>query len=603
MKKSGKRPQHSRPASEPHAARLAQALGAHQQGRLEVAEPLYRAILQAQPAHFHALHYCGVLCMQSGRLAEGVSLIEEALRHGEAPDALSNLSGGLLQLRRYADALPRLERAARLDPQQAAVHTNLGVALAGLGRHAEAVDAYRKALQLQPVFPEALNNLGNALRALDRPQEALAALDQALVQRPGYPEALNNRGLALSALRDFKGALTSYDQALAQRPRYAEAHNNRGNALKDLYRFDEAQAAYDAALALDPDYAEARYNRGNNFAAQGRHQDALLDFALALQLQPDNPDIHWNSAISQLLLGNFTAGFAGYEWRWRIKQADARREFDCPEWDGQQDLAGKHVIVWAEQGLGDTLQFCLLATRLAARGARVSMEVQAPLRRLLARLPDINVFARGDAPPAADFHCPLLSLPLRLALRPADLPITATMLAASADERQHWAARLPPAPLRIAICCSGNPKLANDRNRSIPLARFLTLHAPARQLVLMQKDLRNTDEAALTTHADGAPVIHDLRDELNDFCDTAAALSQCDLLVTVDTSVAHLAGALGVPVWILLPHAPDWRWQTDREDSPWYPSARLFRQRKPEDWLDVFTRVRTALAALPAPTR
>ncbi|MFT3733575.1 MAG: tetratricopeptide repeat protein [Rhodocyclaceae bacterium] len=591
MKKKSPKPQRPAPRPDPFAARLAQALDAHQQGRLDEAEQHYNAILQAQPAHFDALHYYGVLHMQSRRMASGVALIERALSHGEAADALSNLAGGLLQLGRHADALPRLERAAQLDSRQAAVHTNLGLALAGVGRHADAVNAHRMALQLQPVFPEALNNLGNALRALARHDEALAAFEQALLQRPGYPEALNNRGLVQAARKDFAAAIASHEEAIARRPRYAEAHNNRGNALKELARFDEAQRAYDEALAINPGYAEARYNRGNNFGAQNRHAEALQEYAQALQLQPEHADANWNQALSHLLLGDFAAGFPQYEWRWRLKNAEARRSFDCPEWDGKASLDGQHIIVWAEQGLGDTLQFCRLVHLLSKRGARVSLEVQPPLARLLSRLPDVTVFSRDETAPAADFHCPLLSLPARLGLTPEALPVATQYLAASDAEREIWQQRLPAAALRIGVCCSGNPRLSNDHNRSVPLARFLPLAAADRQLVLMQKDLRSSDEATL---ADSP--IHDLRGGLNDFCDTAAALSHCDLLISVDTSVAHLAGAMGVPTWILLPFAPDWRWQLQREDSPWYPAARLFRQPAPGDWDGVFAQLGTALA-------
>ncbi|GAA5158730.1 tetratricopeptide repeat protein [Viridibacterium curvum] len=593
MKKSGKH-KNAGQRPDPLAPLLAQALGAHQQGQLAQAEQIYTHILQQQATHFDALHFCGVLHMQSNRAESGVALIERALQQRESADALTNLANGLLRLKRHADALQRLDRALALEPRQPAAHTNRGVALAALDRHEEAAAAYRKALQYQPVFPEALNNLGNALRALERYDEAIAALDQALQQRPGYAEALNNRGLALAARKDYSAALDSYAQALASRPRYAEALNNRGNVFKDLLRFDEAQQSYDAALAIDPNYAEARYNRGNNLGAQNRHIEALQDYALALQLQPAHADANWNTALSQLLLGDFTAGFQHYEWRWRLKHAEARRHFDCPEWTGKQALTDRHIIVWAEQGLGDTLQFCRLLQGLVERGARVTFEVQPALKRLLSRLPQITVFARGDTAPAADFHCPLLSLPARLALTPDALPFATRYLAATECERADWLPRLPAAPLRIGLCCSGNPRLANDHNRSVALARFGALAGEGRQLILMQKDLRASDEAVLNDLS-----ILDLRKDLHDFCDTAAALSHCDLLISVDTSVAHLAGAIGIPTWILLPFAPDWRWQLQRNDSPWYPGARLFRQPAPGAWDAVFAQVSAALADLP----
>ncbi|GAB4058680.1 tetratricopeptide repeat protein [Uliginosibacterium sediminicola] len=587
---------------DPAAALFAQAMALHQQGRVAEAEAAYRQILAAQPAHFDALHYCGVAQMQLGNTEAGVALMEHALQIRESADALSNLANGLMRLNRHADALAKLDRALALSSRQPAAHTNRGLALAALGRHEEAAAAHRKAQQLQPVFPEALNNLGNALRALGRHEEAIQALNRALAQRPNYPEAFNNRGLAEAAKGEHAAALQSYALALKARPHYAEAHNNRGNALSLLCRFDEALAAYDTALSLKPDYAQARYNRGNTLGAQNLHRPALEEYAQAIALQPEHVDAQWNKGLSLLVLGDLAAGFAQYDWRWRLKGAELPRQFACPAWDGHTSLAGKRIVLWAEQGLGDTLQFVRYASLLAAQGAELVLAVQPALRSLLTRLNGVSAVQALGEDVQADLHCALLQLPALLGTTLASIPAEVPYLHADAAALQRWQPRIAAAAagrLRVALCCSGNAKLANDHNRSIPLAMFRPLIEALQDqacFFLMQKECRAQDEASLAS----LPQLIDLRAELGDFEDTAAALSHCDVLISVDTSVAHLAGALGKPLWLLLPFAPDWRWLLERSDSPWYPSARLFRQQRIGDWPAVIARLGPALQQWPA---
>ncbi|MEC5387046.1 tetratricopeptide repeat protein [Uliginosibacterium sp. H3] len=592
-----------RPAkADPHAGFLAQAMAAHQQGKLADAERGYTFILDKDPQHFDALHYLGIVKMQLGQTEHGIALVEQALRiRPDAADALSNLSNGLMRARRYDEALACLDRSLTLSPAQPEALTNRGVALGNLGRHEEAAASHARALQIRPAFLEALNNHGNALRALGRFDEALAAYDKALALRAAYPEALNNRGLALSELRRFDEALASHDKALGLRANYPEALNNRGNALKELRRFDEAIASYDQALSLKPDYGEALYNRGNTFSAQNRHAEAVVAYDAALAIQSAYPDAHWNKGISQLLQGQLIAGWQQYEWRWQLKGADAPRDFNCPRWDGHSDIRGQRLLLWAEQGLGDTLQFCRYATLLAQRGVEVILEVQPPLARLLGSLEGATrIVARGDELPTTDLHFPLLSMPMAFNTIVPGIPASVPYLTASGEEQDEWQQRIATLAgdgtqrkQRIGLACSGNPKLANDRNRSIPLEKFLPLLEADASFFLMQKDCRPADAAWLA----GQPRIHDLREHFSDFSDTAAALTQLDLLVTVDTSVAHLAGALGTPVALLLPFVPDWRWLLQRNDSPWYPGMRLYRQPAIGDWDSVLAEVRrTALA-------
>jgi tetratricopeptide (TPR) repeat protein len=587
--------------TDPLAAYLTQALAAHGQGKLADAQRVYEFILDKNSRHFDALHYLGVTQLQRGQIEEGIALIEQALAVRPASaEALSNLANGLMRMQRHAEALNCLDQALALDPRQAEALTNRGLALAALGRFADAAASHERALRIRPDFLEALNNYGNALRALGRFADALDSYDKALSLRAAYPEALNNRALALTELRRFEEAVAACDKALTLRANYPEALNNRGNALKELGRFDAALASYDEALALRTNYAEALYNRGNTLGAQNRHQEAIAAYDAALALQPGHADANWNKGISHLLLGQMTQGWPQHEWRWQTKGAEPMRSFDCPRWDGVSDIRGKRLLLWGEQGLGDTLQFCRYASLLKQRGVDVILEVQAPLVALLNSLEGPSaVVARAAQLPATDFHYPLLSMPMASNTTLQNIPSANPYLAASAEKHEEWQLRIEAlAPhavaarkIRVGLACSGNPKLANDRNRSIPLEKFSPLLSYDATFVLMQKECREADEAFLRAQ----PKIHDLRTALHDFTDTAAALTNLDLLITVDTSVAHLAGALGTPVWLLLPFVPDWRWLLGRKDSPWYPGMRLYRQSAMGDWDSVMAQ---ALAAL-----
>jgi tetratricopeptide (TPR) repeat protein len=365
----------------------------------------------------------------------------------------------------------------------------------------------------------------------------------------------------LYTLKRFDDALAGYDRALALRPDYVEAHCNRGVTLQDFRRFDEALACYERARATRPDFADA----------------------------------HYNEALCRLLVGDLKRGFDRHEWRWETAQHRSfKRNFSQTLWTGAQDLSGKTILLHAEQGLGDTIQFCRYAPLVAARGACVVLEVQEPLRALMATLPgDARMVARGEPLPDFDLHCPLLSLPRSLATELATIPRVTPYLRAAADGAAKWNGRLGVRDRpRIGVAWSGRPSHKNDHNRSIDLAAFLQGFAGIdATIVSLQREVRDADLATLRERGD---VVH-FGEELKDFSDTAALIANLDLVVAVDTSVAHLAGALAKPVWVLLPFIPDWRWLLDRDDSPWYPAARLFRQDESRRWENVFARVNAAL--------
>jgi hypothetical protein len=399
-------------------------------------------------------------------------------------------------------------------------------------------------------------------------EECLRLASRALEVQPHHPEVLANRGTALRMLNRFDEALADYDRALAVSPRSVEALNNRGVALAALNRHAEAIESYSRALALNADYHRARYNR----------------------------------ALSRLVLGDLERGWADHEARWQ--GSDVRipeRTFPQPRWTGREDLHGKTILLHPEQGLGDGIHFSRYARLVRERGARVLLEAYPPLTSLLAQLPHVDqVVPLGSALPPFDYHAPLVSLPLIFATRLETIPPQMPALEAPHEHLEKWRARLgEPVRPRVGLAWSGSTTLRNDRNRSIALERFDGVRDMPATFIALQKEIREADRPALEG---GRPVEH-FEDELADFRDTAALAALMDVVITVDTAIAHLAGAMGKTVWILLPFSPDWRWLLDRDDSPWYPSARLFRQPRPGDWDTVLERVAAELRLLASSSR
>lgn len=569
----------SKPGSPRHIDNLLrEAVELQQNGALAEAETAYREILALRPRHFDALQLLGALALQAQRYEEGVEW---------------------------------LARALEIDGRQAAVHSNLAFALNALGRHDAALAAANRALTLKSGFVDALNNRGVALAGVNRPDEALANFDKLLAAKPDFPEAWSNRSGALRDLGLAEEALASCDKALALRPNYAEAWSNRANALSDLNRPLDAQASYEHALAASSTFADAWNNLGLTFVDLNRHADALACYERALTLSPDSAETHWNRALCLLQMGELDAGFAEYEWRWQRKRiAPSRRTFDVPLWLGEASLDDKTILLHAEQGLGDTLQFCRYAALVAKQGARVVLEVQPELKRLLTGLEGVaELVTAGEPLPTFDYHCPLLSLPLAMrtvvATIPADTPYLFAEAQASAQWRTRIEAAVPRDALKVGLVWAGGhrphvPELRkNDARRSLDIERLAPLlDVPGVQWFSLQKGAKAVQQlSAMREHHEAARRVIDWTDELNDFADTAALVDHLDLVISVDTSTAHLAGAMNRPVWILNRLDTCWRWMLEREDTPWYPSARLFRQPTLGDWDSVIENIRRALAA------
>jgi tetratricopeptide (TPR) repeat protein len=547
---------------------MSEAVAAHGQGRLREAEKIYTRVLKAAPDLFDALNLLGTVKAQQGHIGEAHRLFSAAVKaNPAAPQGWSNL----------------------------------GQALHALKRNGEALECLGKARALAPDDVNILNQHANTLLSLDRPSEALTEFQAVLARAPAHVEARVNCGLAQAALGLPDLALAEFDAALALAPGHPGACYNRGVALIKLRRYEEAVAANDAVIAVEPGQVTAWLNRGKALAQLNRYDEAISSYAEVLAIKKDHADAHFNRALALLTLGQYQRGFTDYEWRWRRTGMAPQKSRGKPLWLGEYPLARKTVLLHAEQGLGDTIQFARYVPMLAASGAKVVLEVQPELKVLMSRLDGAaTVIARGEAPSqqnlAFDVHCPLGSLPLALKTEPGAVPAHVPYLSASGAHLAKWSEEIGALPRpRIAIAWSGNLSHDNDRNRSIAFGVLAPLFAKASaSFVSIQRDVRAEDAAALAAESRITPV----GGELEDFSDTAAVLALCDLVIAVDTAAAHLAGAMGRPVWVLVPFAPDWRWALQGETTPWYPTARLFRQTALEDWDGVIARVGAALALI-----
>ncbi len=569
-----------------------------QRGNYEAGANLITAALRANPAAVEAWANLGLALGALERHGEAVASFDRALAIRPAfAEVLCSRAVALGKLGRHEQALAGFERALALRPGYAEALYNRGVTLGNLGRHVEAVESYDRALARDPAHARAWNNRGVALGELERHEEAIASFDRALAVRPDFTEALLNRGLTLADLGRHEEAIADYDRALAVDPGHAEALFNRGTSLASRNRPDEALASFDKALALRPDWADALCNRGVALVSLNRQAEAIAAFAQATAIEPSHPDANCNESLAWLRLGDFGRGWAKYESRWASRDlASQHRAFAQPLWLGDETLQGKTILLHAEQGLGDTVQFVRYAPLVAGLGARVIVEVQPPLATLLSGIGGISrIVSRGEPLPDFDVHCPLLSLPLAFKTDLDTIPAAVPYLAAPEVRVMQWRDRLGPrACPRVGIAWAGSRTNRNDHNRSIALgALACALQISGVELVSIQKEVGEADRELLG----GNPHIRHVGDELADFTDTAAVVSQLDLVISVDTSVAHLAGAMARPLWLLVPFAPDFRWMLDREDNPWYPTARLFRQTGIGDWDGVLARVRGELIA------
>ncbi|HET7888906.1 MAG TPA: tetratricopeptide repeat protein [Bradyrhizobium sp.] len=567
-------------------------------GNLLEAQVCCQKALALDAEHADTLHLTGLLALQSKQYDHAVEWISRAIRKQPKTDYLTSLGTALQKQGRRDDAIAIFEKATQLKPDDAALWGNLGKALAEMGRPERALQSCQRALALKPDHWGAADQCATILLVLGRAEEALAYIDLCDSIRPNRAPTLQKRAAVLFGLNKFNEGLAEIERAYALDPANAEICNNVGVFLRRLGREEEALAFFDKALAIHPNFVGALHNKAFALAQLQRFAEAIAVYDAIKAIEPDNAEADMYAALLHLLTGNLERGWAGREARSRIAKLQITHfNSQQPRWLGQERLDGKTIVLHTEEGLGDSIQFARYAPMVAALGARVILVVQDALCPLLSGMDGISqcLPTSATALPAFDYYCPLSSLPLAFATSLDTIPAARAYLSAPSDSRRIWEERLGPhEKLRVGLVWSGNPAHLNDYNRSIPLSKLATILDVDASFLSLQKDPRPADRATLLTR----PEIIDHTDHLTDFAETAALISCLDLVVTIDSSVAHLAGALGCPTWILLPYTPDWRWLLDRDDSPWYPSVRLFRQDQTRDYASVVARVRRELMAL-----
>lgn len=625
------------------------AVSLHQRQEFARAAQLYSSVLGEYPEHFDALQLYAVLLAQTGQLTKALNLLIKAVEvaptrgveRSNLAGVYNNLGNTYKGLGEFEQALKSYTEATQLRPDYPDAFNNKGLVYFELCRFEEALTSFGEALRVNPTFFQALNNKGNVQRALGHYEDALSSFDQAIAINARYAQAYSNKGLVLQDQKNWQAALTAYETALRYKPDYAEALNNSANVYKALGQTQSAVKFYLAAIKLRPHYADALNNLGSVYRQGGQHNEAMHCYRRAIEINPSYPqalynlgnlfrdlreldrakmqferavwsdpsfaEAHLNIAMLELTRGNTERGWRGFEWRWKsneIQRSAGLRHREKPLWLGSESLKSKTILLYAEQGLGDTLQFCRYAQWVKGLGATVLLEVPSELMGLLGSLSGVDrLIQRGDSLEAFDYQCPLMSLPLAIHTHTQEhryhdqnVPPSHAYITCDPHKEQLWrvwldaAAQHPLAP-RIGIAWSGNPAHLNDRNRSVAFSKLQEMLLAGPQFISLQKECSSSDQQLINSIAN----VIDVGARLTDFSDTAALISGLDLVITVDTSVAHLAGALGKPVWVMLPFNSDWRWLEHGSSTHWYPSMKLYRQSRVGDWDGVLGEIKSDL--------
>jgi len=593
-------------------------------GHLAEAMVEFKKILKVDPKNLDALQCSAAIAFGEDDFNKALVFLDRVVKFYPRFAAAHNNRGlALLELKRAKAALNSFDRAITLKPELTDAHFNRGNALVGLGKHKMALSSYNKAIEFNGTYSDAFANRGNAYRELKLFNDALKSFDEALIHKPNSFEAHFNRAKTYQDQNKFELAIEDFKKAIQIQPLFAEAHYELGRALKELMLFDDARTSYEKAIHLSPREAKFHHSLGVCFSDLRHYEQALVEHQKAISLDSSHLNafigcgvtltellrfdeaieyynqalkIDANSGLTRLnrsllllLKGDLEKGFREYESRWDALEgadkeviAETRRRLSKPSWFGKESISGKTLFIYSEQGFGDTIQFCRYIKLLADLGVKVIFGVPGELRGLLSSLDGVTEFSlHGDRLPHYDYQCPLLSLPLALKTSLESIPVLDKYLAADSYKISTWQDKLQGiSKPKVGIVWSGSTGHKKDFKRSILLQEFLGRIPDEFQYICLQKEIREVDRETLTAN----PQILNFADELNDFSDTAALIECLDLVISVDTSVAHLSAALGKPTWILLPTTPDWRWLLNRSDSPWYPSVKLYRQKKIGEW-------------------
>lgn len=610
-----------------------QAVSHHDAGRLREAEALYRQVLASQPGHADALHMLGVLAHQVGHHAAGLDLVRRAIAIRPTDGAFHGNAASILQaLGRREEAIAAYRQLVRLRPDLPEAHYALAFALAESGKKDEAIALYRKAIVLRPEYFDAINNLAGLLTASGQNEEAASLYRRAVALRPQSAEAHYNLGTVLADKEGALAAIECFRKALSLRPQFPEALANLAKAQLELGQIPEAMQSSRAALAIRPDFAEAHANLGSALLAEGKVDEAIAHLRQAAQLRPDANTLNnlgiavraggqideamaihlralaadpgsaaarFSVGFIHLLRGNYALGWPDYEAHWQLRP-ELFRDLPGLPWNGSS-LGGKRILLQSDQGLGDMLQFARFIPLVKARGGEVILRCQPGLRRLLNGQCGIDrIVTVEEPPPEAEVHCRVTGLPRLLGITLESLPAGVPYFRADEALVTQWHQRLhDDGRLKVGLVWAGNPDQKDDRTRSMRLDALAPLGDVAEAHFY---NLQKGSAAAQALTPPAGMELVDLTASISDFADTAAFIANLDLVITVDTSTAHLTGAMGKPLWVMTSFSPDWRWMEKRMDSPWYPTARLFRQVKYADWFEPVRQVSEALRILATQT-
>lgn len=543
---------------------LQQAHALHQAGNIAQAIPLYQQVIETTPDNIDALYLLGLAQVHNKNPHEAARLFASVILHQpQHQDALFNYAQIMEELGEIAESLAAYRHLFNLFPKHLKAAQRILNLLSMMGRKNETLPYYDHIIALAPDELEIQLQRANLLYELGRYSEAREQYEKYLFKMPQSVNGWINRGVTLRDLHEHKAALESFDRALSMNPNHPQALSHRGNSLRSLRRFEESFQSYYHAIAVWPDYADA----------------------------------HYNLAIGKILTGNYKEGWREYEWRWRSKELNmGHPPYPQPLWLGKTSLKNKTILIHAEQGLGDVIQFSRYIKLVAQTGAFVLFGISLPLKSIFKKLEGVDILLTPEDPtPQFDVHCPLLSLPLAFQTELETIPVEIPYLHTPPEKLNFWQNKIgPKSKPRVGLVWSGNPDNKNNPYRSIPFALLNFLSAPHIEFFSLQQEVLPEDKTALSQRTD----IAHFGKELKDLSDTAALIELMDVVITVDTSVAHLAGALGKPVWILVHYYPDWRWLNERKDSPWYPSARIFRQTWMNNWKTPIEEVQQELLTL-----
>jgi tetratricopeptide (TPR) repeat protein len=594
----------------------------YQNGNLYQAELICKRLFRRERDNPNVLHLLGMIYYQKKDHESAAEYIKKSIRvDPNEAFAYYNLANVLRDSQMFEEAITNYRKALQINPDISDAYYNMGIVLETMGRISDAIVCYEEVLRIAPGDAGAHNNLGVIFLKNGRTDEAICHFEKSLEAYPENFKLHYNLGLAFYAQKKFHEAITSYQNAIKLEPNYADAHNDLGTAFKGKGLFDDAIACYNETLKITPDRSDTYYNLGIVLKEKGLFEEAIISYQKALRINPNYVDAHnnlgivfqekgllqeaiacykkallitpgdaithWNFSLALLLSGDFEEGWKEYEWRLKVKDF-YQPDFHCPRWDGS-DVSGRTILLRAEQGFGDSIQFIRYAPMVAQRGAKVIVQCQKELTSLLRNVEDIQqVAGYGEQLPQFDFYCPLLSLPLIFGTTLESIPSKILYINVDFASLRKWSdkVRKDGSKLRVGLVWAGREQ------RSCSLESFSPLSLVDGVTFF---SLQKGDAAQQAKNSSQSMKLVDYTDEINDFSDTAALIESLDLIISVDTAVAHLAGALGKPVWTLLPFAPDWRWMMDRDDSPWYPTMKLFHQSSRDDWESVIESVKNAL--------